>query len=346
MSNRYVEGLIVGSFALNLIVGCAGQSSISSQSNGGNVSGTSNAGGAYGGGGALAGGSGGLVVTASGGVALVSSGGTSSLATGGTTVVATGGAALSGSGGTSASGGSTSVAGAATGGSSATASCIAPAINVTDAGVLLRAGATDPGASVQLDDVGYYTMPSSPYHGYCFTSADNYAPGGSTVFPPCGPKGPCFTAESGLCLKADLGVSSNNVWGAGIGCNLNQMQATGAVSSSANITGKTTLTVAVYGCKPPAQVLLQLNVVNPPFDSSSGILGSGYFCVLTTLSAPDATGFRTLSVPLADLRQDCWKAGGPLLDPATMKVSSVSFQAMASSAASNVDFCVAKLLID
>ena len=271
------------------------------------------------------------------------------LATGGTTVVATGGAALSGSGGTSgtsASGGSTSIGGTATGGSSATASCIAPTINVTDAGVLLRAGATDPSASVPLDDSGYYTMPSSPYHGYCYTSADRYSPGGSTVFPPCGAAGPCFTADSGLCLQAHLGASSNNVWGAGVGCNLNQMQATGSLSSYTDITGKATLTVAIYSCKPPTQLLLQLNVANPPFDSSSGILGSGYFCVLTTLSAPDANGFRTLSVPLADLRQDCWKAGGPLLDPATMKVSSVSLQAMASSVASDVDFCIAKLLID
>ena len=346
MSNRFAEGLSVGSLALSLFVACAGQTSSSSQSNGGNVSGTSNTGGAYSSGGALAGGSGGVVVTATGGAALVSSGGTSSLATGGTTVVATGGAALSGSGGASAIGGSTSVGGAATGGSSATAACIAPAINLTDAGVLLRAGATDPGASVPLADDGYYTMPSSPYHGYCFTFADNYTPGGSTVFPPCGSGHPCFTAESGLCLQAHLGVSSNNVWGAGIGCNLNQMHATGALSSYTDITGKTTLTVAIYSCKPPTQIMLQLNVVNPPFDESSGQFGSGYFCSLTTLSAPDASGMSTLSVPLGDLRQDCWKAGGPLLDPAAMKVNAVSFQAMASSAASDVDFCVAKLLID
>ena len=220
-------------------------------------------------------------------------------------------------------------------------SCDSPATSVTDAGALLRSGATDPRGSVPLDSSGRYVMQSTSYQGYCFTFADNF---GSTAYPPCGSASPCFSAQSGLCVMAHLAASSGRAWGAGIGCNLNQAQGTDSLALNADIRGKTKITVAVYGCRVPNQLQVQLDVSNPPMDSS-GVLGSGYFCNLVTLSAPDASGISTASIPIRDLRQDCWIAGGIPIDPATMLVRTVQLQVNASSEASGLDFCISNLVI-
>jgi hypothetical protein len=184
-------------------------------------------------------------------------------------------------------------------------------------------------------------MPSSSYQGYCFTYGDL---NGSTLYPPCGTTGPCFTLATGLCLSANLGSGSATTWGGGFGCNLNQPTGT-TTALYTDITGKASLTIGVVGCKIPDQLQMQLNVANPPA-SSSGVPGSGYFCKVADLSAPDANGVRSATIKLTDLTEDCWLGGGPSLDPVTMKVVSVQGQINAiTGVASTWDFCLSQLTI-
>jgi hypothetical protein len=214
---------------------------------------------------------------------------------------------------------------------------------VTDVeGGLTRIGYTDPSRSVTLGDGGHYVMPNSndKYKGYCFTYGDN---AGSSLYPPCGDTGPCFTAATGLCPSASLGQGSATTWGGGIGCNLNQAAGEGTAALYTDVIGMTSMTISVYGCAIPDLLQVQLNVVNPPSDDA-GTPGSGYFCNRTTpLGAPDANGVRTATVQLRDLQQDCWLTGGPMFDPDTMNVRSIQAQINAiDGQATNWDFCVSQ----
>jgi hypothetical protein len=250
-----------------------------------------------------------------------------------------GGAPSNTGGGTSAGG-----EGASSGGGSTTCSSAAgtPA-KFDDDGGLTKIGATDPAKSVVLQDGGYYAMPNTKYQGYCFTYADT---GGSTVYPPCGTTGPCFTLPSGLCLSANMPPGSATAWGGGFGCSLNQATVAGAVALIADVIGMNSITIGVYGCSMPDQLQIQLNVVNPPIDVDSGAPGTGYFCNRAILGPADANGVRSVTVPLTDLRQDCWLTGGPVFDPATMSVRSIQAQVNATeNLASNWDFCVSQLSI-
>jgi hypothetical protein len=194
--------------------------------------------------------------------------------------------------------------------------------------------------SIALQEGGFYAMPSSSYKGYCFTYGDM---NGSTLYPPCGTTGPCFTTATGLCLSANLGSGSATTWGGGFGCNLNQASGAGTTALYIDLIGKTSLTVGVVGCKIPDQLQMQLNVANPP-TTASGIPGSGYFCNLATLSAPDANGVRSATIKLTDLTEDCWLAGGPSLDPATMYAVSMQGQINSiTGVPSNWDFCISQL---
>jgi hypothetical protein len=217
------------------------------------------------------------------------------------------------------------------------ASTTAPDFN--DGG-LIQIGSSDQSASIPLQEGGFYTM-STKYQGYCFTYDDK---SGSTLYPPCGTTGPCFTQATGLCLSAKLGSGSVATWGGGFGCNLDQQS--GASSALyTDITDKTSLTVGVTGCKIPDQLQMQLNVANPPA-TPAGIPGSGYFCKRADLSPPDANGVRSVTIQLTDLTEDCWNDGGPKLDPATMYVVSVQGQINAiEGIASDWDFCVSQLSI-
>jgi hypothetical protein len=212
---------------------------------------------------------------------------------------------------------------------------------VSNDGGLIQIGSSDQSTSIMLQEGGFYAMPSGKYQGYCFTYDDK---SGSTLYPPCGTTGPCFTQATGLCLSANLGAGSVATWGGGFGCNLSQPSGT-STALYTDITGKTSLTVGVTGCKIPDQLQMQLNVANPPA-TPAGIPGSGYFCKRANLSPPDANGMRSVTIQLTELTEDCWLDGGPKLDPATMYVVSVQGQINAiESTPSNWDFCVSQLSI-
>lgn len=218
------------------------------------------------------------------------------------------------------------------------ASIVAPFSD--DAG-LIQIGSSDQSTSISLQEGGFYAMPSTKFQGYCFTYDDK---SGSTLYPPCGTTGPCFTQATGLCLSAKLGSGSVATWGGGFGCSLSQASGT-TTPLYTDIIGKTSLTVGVTGCKIPDQLQMQLNVANPPA-TPAGIPGSGYFCKRANLSPPDANGVRSVTIQLTELTQDCWTAGGPTLDPATMSVLSVQGQINAiEGTPTNWDVCVSQLSI-
>jgi hypothetical protein len=255
------------------------------------------------------------------------------------------------SGGTS-NGGDTSTGGKTSPSDSGTDSgtqCVATVEHDVD-GAVTRYGASDPEQSVLLDVGGYYSQ-SSNLQGYCFTVSDstddNLAGGTSTFDPPCGKAGPCFTVASGLCATAQLDKANGSIsWGGGIGCNLAQAQSSSSNTFTA-VTGKTSMTISVSGCKVPTTLQMQLNVGNPPLDADSGKYGDGYFCKVVTLSSPDSHGVRTATFNLADLRQDCWNPGGPLFNAATMYVTAMQAQISAlDTGTSSWDFCISKWTID
>jgi hypothetical protein len=197
--------------------------------------------------------------------------------------------------------------------------------------------------SVVLGDGGHYAMPNTTYRGSCWTFEDQ---GGSSVFPPCRTDGSCFTPATGLCVSASLPPGSATAWGVGFGCSLNQAAEPGAAPLSTSVAGMTRLTIGVYGCAVPAELQVQLNVVNSPSDDA-GIPGSGYFCRRATLGPADANGVRTATVQLTELVQDCWVPGGLVFEPATMNAKSVQVQINAPEGqASSWDLCVSKLSLE
>jgi hypothetical protein len=255
------------------------------------------------------------------------------------------------SGGTS-NGGETSTGSATShsdSGTDAGTQCDAKVKYDADGGVI-QYGASDPEQSVLLDAGGFYSQ-STDLHGYCFTVSDstddNLAGGTSTFDPPCGKTGPCFTVASGLCATAQLDQANGSIsWGGGIGCNLAQAQSSSSNTFTA-VTGKTSMTISVSGCKVPTTLQMQLNVGNPPFDADAGKYGDGYFCKVVTLSSPDSHGVRTATFNLADLRQDCWNPGGAVFDASSMYVTAMQAQVSALAAStSDWDFCISKWTID
>ena len=159
---------------------------------------------------------------------------------------------------------------------------------------------------------------SSTYHGQCYTIADDYTPGGSTTYPPCGssPDGgappPCFTVDTGLCVTQNLGIASgSNVWGAGVGCD-HKSSLGGTYIGRADISGKTSLTVGVYGCEMPTKMQVQVNMHygTGPAPVDGGAPGTGYFCEVVNTPKPDANGISTVTVKLTDLIQNSWDSSG------------------------------------
>ncbi|HEY5959513.1 MAG TPA: hypothetical protein VIV60_23310 [Polyangiaceae bacterium] len=210
---------------------------------------------------------------------------------------------------------------------------------------LIRVGATNPENSVPLDVGGFFARGDN--QGFCFTYADA-KPDGSTAFPPCGGTGKeCFTKESGLCATAKLGVASSDVWGAGIGCALNQASTAGAASDRVSLVGKSSISVEVYGCKTPAHLRLQLNIYPPIFDEDAGKLHSGYYCGDVDLSESDSNGARKGTIEIAKLREDCWTGTGLLLDPANQTAESIQLQINADAKeTTEYDFCVSKFALE
>jgi hypothetical protein len=198
---------------------------------------------------------------------------------------------------------------------------------------------------VPLDVGGFYLR--GDHKGYCFAFADG-RDNGSTAFPPCGGSGKeCFTKDSGLCVTANLGVASNTVWGAGIGCALNQASTAGAVADRISLVDKSSVSVEIYGCKTPKQLRLQLNIYPPIFDEDAGKAHSGYYCGDVNLSDPDANGARKGSIEIAKLREDCWTGAGMLLDPATQTAETIQLQINADAVKkTDFDFCVSKFEVN
>jgi len=274
-------------------------------------------------------------------------GDTNSRGVGGTgTPVATGGRATGGAreplGGMWGSGGSTVQV-------DSSPVCFAPIQYDADGGVI-RYGASDPAQSVVLEAGGFYA-PSPELHGYCFSVSDstddNPTAGTSTVDPTCGKTGPCFTAASGLCATAHIDKANGpSSWGVGVGCNLAQAPTAGAQNTYTSLPGKTSMTIAVSGCKIPDSLQMQLNVGNPPMDNA-GRYGDGYFCKVVTLSVPDALGVRSATFQLSDLMQDCWNGSGLMFDVSTMIVTAMQIQISAEdSGPTSWDFCISKWTID
>jgi hypothetical protein len=204
---------------------------------------------------------------------------------------------------------------------------------------LVQIGATDPTKSVPLDVGGFFARGDD--QGYCFTYADAKTDG-STAFPPCGSGGECFTKDSGLCTTAKLGIASSDIWGAGIGCSLNQASTAGAVADRISLANRSSISVEIYGCKTPSKLRLQLNIYPPIYDAETEKLHSGYYCGDVTLSAPDANGARSGSIEIAKLKEDCWTGSGLLLDPATQTAESIQLQINAEAKKTEYDFCVSK----
>lgn len=211
-------------------------------------------------------------------------------------------------------------------------------------GGLVRIGGSLPEYSVPLDVGGYYVR--GGYEGFCYTIADG-KPDGSTASPPCGTAGgECFTKESGLCISASLGIASDTIWGAGVGCALNQ-DTEGSSGDPVSLVEKTGLSVAVYGCRVPDLIRVQLNIYPPIYDAENDILHSGYYCADVALSQPDESGMRNGTVPLSDLREDCWTGDGLLLDPTSQTAESITMQVGSDkSERTDWDFCLSKLSLD
>jgi len=263
-----------------------------------------------------------------------------------------------GSGGSN-TGGSTSNS-TSTGGSTTTTTSIGggsslpPLCEVGDAGpqhasdgdgglILSQVGDTDPSKSIALDVGGYFT--SGDAQGYCFTYADN-KPKGSTIFPLCAGD-ECFTKNTGLCVTASLGVASDVIWGAGIGCALSQQQSGNDSGKSISLASKTSISVEVYGCKTPKIMRVQLNIYPPIYEADIDLLHSGYYCADVSFTGPDANGVRKGSVDIAKLREDCWTGRGLLLDTATLTAKSVQIQINSDGTnRTDWDFCVSKLSVD
>ena len=260
----------------------------------------------------------------------------------------------------SGSGGADSGGSGATGGATADAGSDVPAyckdytggIEYDPDGGVTRYGASDPANSLVLDVGGYYSMPGTTYHGYCYTfsdTTDNTVGGTSTASPPCGTTGPCYTIASGLCSTFKLDKANSNIsWGAGLGCSLHQAQVSGATAGYTDLIGKSKVTIGVAGCKLPKVLQIGLNVTNPPFNDA-GVLGDGIYCNKAKLPAhPDANGVYEVVIPLTDIVEDCWNGlKVPALDPATNTVTSLQVQVNSDpSAETTWDFCITKLSID
>lgn len=211
-------------------------------------------------------------------------------------------------------------------------------------GGLVQIAGSDPSYSLALDVGGFYAH--GDYKGYCFTYADN-KPEGSTIFPPCGNEPDCFTKDSGLCVKASLGMATADIWGAGIGCSLNEDQETGKSGGPVNVAGVTSISVEIYGCSTPKSVRVQLNVDPPIYDVETDKLHSGYYCADLALSDPDANGVRKGTLEVAKLKEDCWTGTGLAIDTTTQTVKSVQMQVNADSAKKvEYDFCVSKFALE
>jgi hypothetical protein len=247
-------------------------------------------------------------------------------------------------GGTVSTGGTTSPTTGATGGSTSAPNPYCDGANLQPErfdGGLVQMGGTDPVNSIPLDVGGFYAQ-SDEYKGYCFTYADGKTDG-STIFPPCGGNGnECFTKDTKLCVTAALGVASSSVWGAGIGCSLNEDKETGKAGDPVSLVGKTSVSVEVYGCNVPSKLRLQINVDPPDYNADTDKLMSGYFCQDVTLSEPDANGARKGTVQISDLQEDCWDKTNRKVDTSKHTAKSIQLQVNAETSKKNYDFCVSK----
>jgi hypothetical protein len=122
-----------------------------------------------------------------------------------------------------------------------------------------------------------------------------------------------------------------NVWGAGMGWNLNQeMTDAGAgAANGANLSAFTSVVVGLSGAT-GLTLRLQLEVKDPDGGAAT------YYCA--TLPTTGST------LQLSSLTQACWNSGGTPFNPATMQPSAVSVQLVTSTAQSyTFDFCVTSL---
>jgi hypothetical protein len=173
---------------------------------------------------------------------------------------------------------------------------------------------------------GYLTQ--GTLKGTVWTSADS---GGSTITRT--PAAMCASGTAAQIPVTDAGPNYN-VWGAGLGWNLNQEQtdAGAGATNGANLSAFTKIAVGISGAT-GLTLRLQLEVKNPDGGAST------YYC-----AALPVTGTATDGVLLSSLTQDCWNPGGTAFDPATMQPSAIAVNIVTSTGqAYPFDFCITRL---
>jgi hypothetical protein len=285
--------------------------------------------------------------TSTGGIPTVTNGGTTSTggvigATGGV-IGATGGRATGGT--TSLTGGATSLTGGvpgatggsvtATGGTAVVTTGGAPAATggtVTATGGVATGTGGGPANSVTLLAGGFYQM-STTLAGYCFTAHDSV----TTITPPCGTAGPCFTPGTGLCVSGVIAQDTTAYanWGMAVGCNLSQSQ-TIANDTAHPVTLPATASI---------QVTLSANASTAlPTTLRVQVIGSDTaataYCATLTLTGGTGT------VALSSLKSLCWGTTGVAFNPATMQVVNVQVEAISNQTSTiPYNFCVKALTI-
>jgi hypothetical protein len=159
----------------------------------------------------------------------------------------------------------------------------------------------------------------------------------STITPPCGTAGPCFTPTTGLCASGTIAqdTTAYTNWGIGVGCNLSQSQTIAndpahAVTLPADGVIHVTL-AANSGVALPTSLRVKV--------TGSDTAATAY---CGTLTLTNGTG----SVALTSLKSLCWTTGGVAFNPATMPVVNVEVDAVSNTTAPiPFNFCVSDLQI-
>ena len=185
--------------------------------------------------------------------------------------------------------------------------------------------ATTGGAECQVTTPATAAVPITPEDGWVNCNDIGmqgafytYGDGTSTIMPAD------FTAAGDtICINGEVAATGTDIWGAGVGFNLNQDGGSDAMNpwnaTAAGITG-ISFTLDVL----PAGGLMRLIYAS----------GGTDYCVEVT-----AAGAQTIK--FADTTQDCWEAGGAAPDVTTLEA--VKWQVAAVTDAYPFEFCLSAI---